>query len=273
MTSTDQSFAEHLKQASDRNQSLLCVGLDPDSRYLGDRDLFDFCKQIVEATVDLVSCYKLNLAFYEYHGSEGYRVVEKLVEFIDGRVPVIGDAKRNDIGNSSSFYAKGVFETFGFDAIVVNPYLGRDSLEPFFEYTNKGIFVLCKTSNPGGGEFQNLTVLMDGNQMPLYQVVALKAKSWNVSNNLGLVVGATYPEEAHEIRDLCPEMPILMPGIGYQGGELESSVKASLDADNGGLIVNVSRGVIYSSQGDDFAASARTSADKIRQQIELARFE
>lgn len=272
LTISEQSFPENLKQASDRNQSLLCVGLDPDSRYLGDRDLFDFCKEIVEATVDLVSCYKLNLAFYEYHGSEGYRVVEKLVEFIDGRVPVIGDAKRNDIGNSSSFYAKGVFETFGFDAIVVNPYLGRDSLEPFFEYTNKGIFVLCKTSNPGGGEFQNLNVLLDGKQMPLYQVVALKAKSWNESKNLGLVVGATYPEEAREIRDICPEMPILMPGIGAQGGELESSVKASLNAEKGGLIVNVSRGVIYSSEGDDFAESARVSADQMRRQIELARF-
>jgi orotidine-5'-phosphate decarboxylase len=272
LTSKDHSFPESLKQASNRNKSLLCVGLDPDSRYLGDRDLFEFCKEIVEATVDLVSCYKLNLAFYEYHGSEGYRVVEKLVDFIDGRVPVIGDAKRNDIGNSSSFYAKGVFETFGFDAIVVNPYLGRDSLEPFFEYTNKGIFVLCKTSNPGGGEFQNLTVLLDGNEMPLYQVVALKAKSWNVANNLGLVVGATYPEEARQIRDLCPEMPILMPGIGAQGGELESSVKASLDANHGGLIVNVSRGILYSSQGDDFALAARTAADKMRKQIELARF-
>jgi orotidine-5'-phosphate decarboxylase len=265
------NFTVALNEAIDKNSSLLCVGLDPDMRYLEGKDIYSFCKEIIEATIDLVSAYKLNLAFYEYHGSKGYEMVEKIVEFIDGRVPVIGDAKRNDIGNSSSFYAKGVFETFGFDAMVVNPYLGKDSLDPFFEYSDKGIFVLCKTSNPGGGEFQNLNVILDDKIMPLYQVVALKAQSWNENQNVGLVVGATYPEELEKIREICPALPILMPGIGAQGGNLELSVQASLDGNGRGVIVNASRGVLYSSQGSDFAEAARKSANDLRLKIESSR--
>ena len=155
--------------------------------------------------------------------------------------------------------------------MVVNPYLGKDSLEPFFEYSDKGIFVLCKTSNPGGGEFQNLNVILDDKIMPLYQVVALKAQSWNENQNIGLVVGATYPEELENIREICPDLPILMPGIGAQGGNLELSVQASLDGNGRGVIVNASRGVLYSSQGSDFADAARKSANDLRLKIESSR--
>ena len=272
-------FKDKLLSASSANNSLLCVGLDPDPKLMPVSDIVEFNRSIVEATYDLVCAYKPNLAFYEALGIEGMLALYKTLEYIPSSIPIIGDAKRGDIGNTAKAYAASLFEDFNFDAVTVNPYLGQDSLLPFLEYKNKGVFVLCRTSNPGSADFQTLMVqgresrtISGPKTWPLYKEVAAKCQEWNVADNIGLVIGATYPEEAREIRDLCPEMPILMPGIGAQGGALESSVKASLDANHGGLIVNVSRGVIYSSLGDDFALSARTAADKIRKQIELARF-
>lgn len=271
MTATGTTFQTRLEEASAANHSLLCVGLDPDPGYIGDKDIYEFCHAIVEATVDITCVYKLNLAFYEAHGSQGYRTMERVIDAINGRVPVIADAKRNDIGNSARFYAKGLFESFGFDAAVVNPYLGGDSLEPFLEYTDKGVLVLCKTSNPGGLDIQGLEVDLGGRRMPLYEAVAHKTLEWNSRGNIGLVAGATYPEEARRIREICPDMPFLMPGVGAQGGELEAAVDAALDARGGGIMVNVSRGVLYASTGPDFAEAARNAAEGWRARIEKAR--
>ena len=242
MTTATMTFRQRLRDASERNNSLLCVGLDPDPAELNGRDVADFCIAIIDATIDLVSAYKPNLSFYEAHGSAGYAALEKIVDHVNGRVPVLGDAKRNDIGNSARFYAKGLFETMGFDAITVNPFLGRDSLQPFLDYEDKGVFILCRTSNPGGADIQELNAAYDSATMPLYEAVAHMSNSWDTNGNIGLVTGATYPSEAKRIREICPDMPFLVPGVGTQGGELEAALSATLDAGGGGVLVNSSRG-------------------------------
>lgn len=265
------TFGQRLGEASERNGSLLCVGLDPDPAEMNGRDIADFCIAIIDATIDLVCAYKPNLAFYEAHGSAGYAALERIVAHVNGRVPVLGDAKRNDIGNSAGFYARGLFETMGFDAVTVNPLLGRDSLQPFLDYTDKGVFILCRTSNPGGADIQGLNAAYDGVPMPLYEGIAHMSKTWNTNGNIGLVTGATYPSEAKRIREICPDMPFLVPGVGTQGGELEEALAATLDADGGGVLVNSSRGILYASDGPDFADAARAAADNLRQQIQAAR--
>lgn len=272
MTTTSKtSFRQRLREASERNSSLLCVGLDPDPAEMSGRDAADFCIAIIDATIDLVCAYKPNLAFYEAHGSAGYAALERIVDHLNGRVPVLGDAKRNDIGNSVRFYAKGLFETMGFDAITVNPFLGRDSLQPFLDYEDKGVFILCRTSNPGGADLQELNAAYDGVPMPLYEAVAHLSKSWDMNGNIGLVTGATYPSEAQRIREICPDMPFLVPGVGTQGGELEAALSATLDANGGGVLVNSSRGILYASKDSDYADAARAAAENLRAQIEAAR--
>ncbi len=271
MTTATMTFRQRLRDASERNNSLLCVGLDPDPAEMNGRDVADFCIAIIDATIDLVSAYKPNLSFYEAHGSAGYAALEKIVDHVNGRVPVLGDAKRNDIGNSARFYAKGLFETMGFDAITVNPFLGRDSLQPFLDYEDKGVFILCRTSNPGGADIQELNAAYDSATMPLYEAVAHMSNSWDTNGNIGLVTGATYPSEAKRIREICPDMPFLVPGVGTQGGELEAALSATLDAGGGGVLVNSSRGILYASKGPDFADSARAAAENLRTQIEDAR--
>ena len=270
-TTTKTSFRQRLREVSERNNSLLCVGLDPDPAELNGRDIAEFGIAIIDATIDLVCAYKPNLAFYEAHGSAGYAALERIVDHVNGRVPVLGDAKRNDIGNSVRFYAKGLFETMGFDAITVNPFLGRDSLQPFLDYEDKGVFILCRTSNPGGADIQGLNAAYDGIPMPLYEAVAHMSKSWDANVNIGLVTGATYPSEAQRIREICPDMPFLVPGVGTQGGELEAALSATLNADGGGVLVNSSRGILYASTGSDFADAARAAAENLRAQIEAAR--
>ncbi|MDA1096943.1 MAG: orotidine-5'-phosphate decarboxylase, partial [Chloroflexi bacterium] len=214
------SFRHRLALASNEHQSLLCVGLDPDPAQMEGRDTLEFVTNIIEATVDLACAFKLNLAFYEAYGADGYRTMEKIVAAIAGRVPVIGDAKRNDIGNSARFYARGLFESFGFDAAVVNPYLGGDAIEPFLEYEDRGVLILCRTSNPGGRDFQDLIVEFEGRPMPFYQAVAHRTVEWNSRGNVGVVAGATYPDEARSIRSICGDLPMLVPGVGAQGGEM-----------------------------------------------------
>jgi len=258
------NFTDKLLAASQRNKSLLCVGLDPDPRLMPKVSLPEFNKAIVDATADLVCAYKPNLAFYEALGIDGLKVLQKTVEHIPSHIPIIGDGKRGDIGNTAKAYAKALFVTFGFDAATVSPYLGFDSVEPFIEYKDKGIFILCRTSNPGAVDFQNL---VNAQGMPLYEAVARKAKEWNVQGNIGLVVGATYPEELKAIRKLCPEMPLLIPGIGAQGGDLASTVKHGIDAHGEKAIIAASRQVIYASKGKDFAQAARHSAQELRNNI------
>ncbi len=256
-------FTDKLLNASRKNNSWLCLGLDPDPELMPGVDVLQFNKAIIEATSDLVCAYKPNLAFYEALGTEGLAILEKTVKCIPGDIPVIGDAKRGDIGNTARAYARALFSVLGLDAATVNPYLGFDCIEPFINYQDKGVFILCRTSNRGAADFQNLRT----NGLPLYEAVARKAKEWNVHGNIGLVVGATYPEELKKVRSICPEMPLLIPGIGAQGGDLASAVGCGVDARGEKAIINVSRQILYTSREKDFALTARNVAEKIRKQI------
>jgi orotidine-5'-phosphate decarboxylase len=258
------NFIDKLLNVSRKNKSLLCVGLDPDPELMPEVDILEFNKAIIDATHDLVCAYKPNLAFYEALGIEGLTILEKTIEYVPTHIPIIGDAKRGDIGNTAKAYAKALFSTWGFDAATVNPYLGFDSVEPFISYHDKGIFLLCRTSNSGAADFQDFCCT---NGFPLYEAVAHKAKEWNIYNNIGLVVGATYPEELKKIRSICPEMPLLIPGIGTQGGDLASAVNYGVDAQGKKVIIAVSRQILYASRGRDFAQAARNVAEKIRNQI------
>ncbi|MDH4067487.1 MAG: orotidine-5'-phosphate decarboxylase [Dehalococcoidia bacterium] len=257
------NFTDKLLDASRKNKSWLCIGLDPDPELMPVADVLQFNEAIIEATSDLVCAYKPNLAFYEALGTEGLAILERMVKEIPGNIPVIGDAKRSDIGNTARAYAKALFSVLGFDAATVNPYLGYDSVEPFISYEDKEVFILCRTSNKGATDFQNLR--SDG--LPLYEIVARKAREWNIHGNIGLVVGATYPEELKKVRSICPEMPLLIPGIGAQGGDLASAVGYGVDARGEKAIINVSRQILYASKEKDFAQAARNVAEKIRNQV------
>ena len=195
------SFSNKLRRASETNQSLLCVGLDPDPRRMPIDDVFEFNRAIIDTTRDLVCCYKPNLAFYEAFGPPGLEALRRTVEHVGRVVPVIGDAKRGDIGNTARAYASALFDYYGFDAVTANPYMGGDTLAPFLDYVDKGVFVVCRTSNPGSGDFQSLPVTRpNGQQWPLFMEVAARCSEWNTSGNVGLVVGATYPEELRKVR-------------------------------------------------------------------------
>ena len=266
-------FMDKLADAARRNDSLLCVGLDPDMDLMAVRDIVAFNRAIVDATSDLVCAYKPNYAFYEALGAPGVAALQQTRELIPSHIPVILDAKRGDIGNTSLFSARAAFDTWGFDAITVNPYLGRDALDPFLGYRDRGVFVLCRTSNPGARDFQDLQVTTpDGVTRPLYEAVALSAQSWNTYGNVCLVAGATYPSEVARLRELCPDMTFLVPGVGAQGGELEAVVRGGLTAAGAGLLINSSRQVIYASKSsEDFAAAARAAALRLRDSINALR--
>jgi orotidine-5'-phosphate decarboxylase len=257
------AFADKLLTASKSNSSWLCVGLDPDPELLPGVGVLEFNKAIIDATSDLVCAYKPNLAFYEALGTRGPLILEQTLSHIPGHIPVIADAKRGDIGNTARAYARALFSVFGFDAATVSPYLGFDSIEPFINYRDKGVFILCRTSNRGAADFQSLCV----GGLPLYEVVARRAGEWNTFGNIGLVVGATYPEELKRVRAICPDMCLLIPGVGAQGGDLASAVSCGVDARGEDAIINVSRQVLYASREKDFAQAARTVADRIRQKI------
>ena len=264
------NFTDKLLQAMHRNNSLLCLGLDPDPELMPQVGVFKFNKAIIDATSDIVCAYKPNLAFYEALGIDGLTALQKTINYIPDHIPVIGDAKRSDIGHTARAYAKALFETLGFDAATVNPYLGYDSIEPFISYVDKATFILCRTSNPGALDFQALSYWSGragDEQQPLFKLVAQKAKEWNENNNIGLVVGATYPQELKEIRQLCPEMTLLIPGIGAQGGDLASAVRYGVDAQGKKAIFSSSRQILYASKRSDFAQAARQAADELRCQI------
>ncbi len=263
------NFVEKLTNATRKNKSLLCVGLDPDPKLMPDKvGIFEFNKAIIEATADLVCAYKPNLAFYEALGSEGLDALKQTVKYIPDDVPVIGDAKRGDIGNTAKAYARAIFDNLNFDATTVNPYLGFDSIEPFIQYTNKGVFILCRTSNTGAVDFQSLRCETEEHSYrPLFELVALKASQWNTYGNIGLVVGATYLEELRLIRNSHPDMPLLIPGIGAQGGDLASVVRYGVNAQGEKTIINSSRQIIYASKGKDFAQAARRVASSLQEQI------
>jgi orotidine-5'-phosphate decarboxylase len=271
VTSTS-SFRDRLRAAARRNESLLCVGLDPDPALMPrSMTVESFVKGIVEATADLVCCFKPNLAFWEALGLSGQQALRAVLRALPPDIPVLIDAKRGDTPQTMRAYASAIFEDLGADAVTVNPYLGGDSLAPFFAYPDRGVFVLCKTSNPGAGEIQDLPVDGSSASAPLFLRVAQRALAWDVHGTLGLVVGATYPDDVAAVRDLAPAAPILLPGVGAQAGDLDRSVQAALDADGGGVIVNASRSVLYASSGSDWQKAARGEAESLRSAINAAR--
>lgn len=260
------NFIEKLLKASEKNKSLLCVGLDVDPERMPEKvGIFEFNKAIIDATSDLVCAYKPNIAFYEALGNEGLDALRQTAEYIPDDIPVICDAKRGDIGNTARAYARTLFDNFNFDATTASPYLGSDSLEPFLSRADKGIFILCRTSNAGAVDFQSLRI--EGEKRPLFEIVAAKAAEWNRHGNVGLVIGATYPEELRLIRQSHPDMPILIPGVGAQGGDLATAVRYGVDARGQKAIINSSRGIIYASKGKDFAQAARRAAAELRDQM------
>lgn len=265
------TFLEKLLAAAKKNKSWLCIGLDPVPQSMPPVDLLYFNKSIVEYTSDLVCAYKPNLAFYEAMGLEGMKALEKTLEYIPDDIPVIGDAKRGDVGHTSDCYARALFDVWGFDGATVNPYFGQDSLEPFFAYKEKGIFILCKTSNPGSADFQDILCKQSVNKeksAPLWELIARRTQEWNKAGNLGLVAGATYPEQLRRLRKLCPDMPFLIPGVGTQGGDLEKAVSYGSDIRGEMAIVSISRAIIYTSKDRDFALAARDSAARWRRKID-----
>ena len=262
------NFVEKLARASRENRSLLCVGLDIDPALMPEGiGVFEFNKAIIDATADLVCAYKPNIAFYEALGSEGMHALKLTRNYIPEGIPAIIDAKRGDIGNTVKAYARSLFDYFNFDATTASPYLGFDSLAPFIEYRDRGVIVLCRTSNPGAVDFQSLSCEADGQRKVLFEVVAEKVSQWNTHGNLGLVVGATYPEELKLIRQRYPDMIILIPGVGAQGGELAQVVKCGAGTGRQKTIINSSRQIIYASKGEDFAWAARQVAEELRDQI------
>ena len=266
------TFHEKLAEASRKNSSFLCVGLDPDPALMPVKSVFEFNREIIDATADLVCCYKPNLAFYEALGLDGLEALHRTLERIPDEIPVIGDAKRGDIGSTAQAYAKAMFQQWGFDAVTANPYGGGDAVEPFLEYEDRGIFIWCRSSNPDAADFQDLSVGQGNEQRPFYEQVALKARDWNHRSNVGLVMGATYPEQLQKVRELCPDMLILAPGVGAQEGVLEKVVKYGVNARGEGIIINASRSIIYASRSSSsFVGEARRAAQELRQQINSAR--
>lgn len=262
------SFMEKLTRAVHKNRSLVCVGLDPDPKRMPDKvSVLEFNQAIINATADLVCAYKLNFAFYEALDTPGLEALKATIKYVPSEIPVIGDAKRSDIGNTARAYAQAIFSTLSCDATTVNPYLGFDSVEPFIEYADKGVFILCRTSNTGALDFQSLSCHTETGQRPLFEVVADKAGQWNTRGNVGLVVGATYPEELRLVRQKHPDMPLLIPGIGAQGGELASVIRHGVNSQGEGAIINSSRQIIYASRESDFAQAARLAASSLRDQI------
>jgi orotidine-5'-phosphate decarboxylase len=267
-------FIAKLRASRAKHNSLLCVGLDPDLDKLPDSlksdpaPLFAFNKAIIDATADLVCAFKPNSAFYEAAGAEGIAQLQQTCAYILERhpdIPVILDSKRADIGNTNNGYVAHAFEYLGADAITVQPYLGHEALEPFLTRTDKGIIVLCRTSNPGAGEFQDLQI--DGR--PLYQHVAQQVSdAWNTNGNCLLVVGATYPDELKIVRGIVgPDVCLLVPGVGAQGGDVQKTVQAGGD----NLIISSSRGILYASSGSDFAEAAGAAAIQTRDEINMFR--
>lgn len=263
-------FKERLENLIAKKNSLLCVGLDSDLRKIPDfllreeDPLFIFNREIIQATADFAIAYKPNIAFYESLGAPGWYLLEKTLDLIPSELLTIADAKRGDIGHSSQKYAELFFETYQFDAITVSPYMGYDSILPFLSYADRETFLLCLTSNSGSLDFQYLNV----DSEPLYLKIARKAVEWNLqTGNCGLVVGATHPEDLGSIREVAPNLPFLIPGIGTQGGNLQMAVQYTYEAGGGGIIINVSRSILYASSQKDFAHAARQAAQEIVRQI------
>jgi len=264
---------EKLKETQTKNKSMICLGLDLDPKKMpGEygksiKGMYDFAHQIINATSDKVCAYKPNIAFYENHGPEGLSLLKQIIEHIPEDISVIVDGKRGDIGNTAAQYAEAMFGKLNADWVTLNPYMGYDSMRPFLEYKDRGVFILCLTSNSGSKDFQLLNV--EGK--PLYRVVAEKVAFWNKENNCGLVVGATQPEQLKEIRDIAGDMALLIPGVGAQGGSLEKAAEYGTEGFKKPAVINVSRSVLYASSGEDFAVRARAELFKLNQMVDSVR--
>lgn len=272
------TFIDQLRAAERQNRSLLCVGLDPEpakfpARLKGDANkIYDFCARIVDATADLVIAFKPQIAYFAAHRAEGQ--LERLMEHIRRvapQVPIILDAKRGDIGSTAEQYAIEAFERYGADAVTLSPFMGFDSVAPYLKYPEKGAFLLCRTSNPGGADLQGQRLASVDGQPLLYEHVASLAQGpWNLNGQLGLVVGATYPAEIERVRALAPTVPLLIPGVGAQGGDAVATVRAGWRED-APIVVNSSRAICYASDGDDYADAARREAQRTRDGLEAAK--
>ena len=278
MNSSPNSFTQQLQSAWASQGSMLCVGFDPDPKRLPPllqgkpEGIFEFCREIADATADLACSFKPQFAYFASQGAEAQ--LEKLITHLKNKypkIPVILDAKRGDIGSTAEHYALEAFERYGADAVTVSPYLGFDSVEPYLKHAGKCVIVLCRTSNPGGSDLQFLNVAPSGE--PLYLHVAkLAAQHWNGSGQISLVVGATFPEEIAKVRAVVGEMPLLIPGIGAQGGDIDATVKAGSIANQPGtgMMINSSRAILYASSGSDFAEAARKVALSTRDALRFA---
>jgi orotidine-5'-phosphate decarboxylase len=274
------TFLDMLRSAERQNGSMLCVGLDPEptkfpATLKGDAGkIYDFCAAIVDATADLVSAFKPQIAYFAAHRAEDQleRLVAHMRRAAPG-VPVILDAKRGDIGSTAEQYAKEAFERYGADAVTLSPFMGFDTIQPYLKYHGKGAFLLCRTSNPGGDDFQNQRLGSVSGEPLLYEHIAQLAQGpWNLNGQLGLVVGATYPAEIARVRTLAPTLPLLIPGVGAQGGDALATVKAGWRED-GLIVVNSSRAILYASSAADFAQAARQEALKTRAVLQAARLQ
>ncbi len=275
---TPTTFIDMLAAAALQNHSMLCVGLDPEpakfpATLKGDASkIYDFCAAIVDATADLVMAFKPQIAYFAAHRAE--EQLERLIRHIKRtapQVPVILDAKRGDIGSTSEQYAIEAFERYGADAVTLSPFMGFDSVAPYLKYHGKGAFLLCRTSNPGGDDLQNQRLAsVDGTPLLYEHIAQLAQGPWNLNGQLGLVVGATYPAEIERVRALAPTLPLLIPGVGAQGGDAVATVKAGWRP-GAPIVVNSSRAILYASSGDDFAAAARREALRTRDLLEAAR--
>jgi orotidine-5'-phosphate decarboxylase len=269
------TFLDLLLDATRRNQSLLCIGLDPDPARIPAQlraapdPIYAFCAAIIEATADLVCAFKPNSAFFEALGIGGIATLRRVIAAVPRDVPVILDAKRGDIGSTAAAYAHAAFEVLGASAVTLNPYLGGDALAPFLRYADKGCLLVCKTSNPGSAEVQDLQLAGGG---PLYLEIARRAQNtWNQQGNVGLVVGATHPDVLPAVRDLCPDLPLLVPGIGAQGGDLIAAVRGAVDVRGERAIISASRSIMYAADDNGFAEAARAEALRLREAINAAR--
>ncbi len=268
-------FIRQLGRGWDASDSLVCVGLDPEierfPRHIAAQasPIFQFNKAIIDATADLVCAYKPQFAHYAAYEAEDQ--LERTIEYIHRSypgIPVILDSKRGDVGNTAERYAIEAFERYGADAVTVSPYLGGDSLEPFLKYREKGVIILCRTSNPGAGDLQDLEI---GGRRLFHIVADLAASRWNSRGNCLLVVGATYPRELAQVREIVGNMPLLVPGVGAQGGDVAQAVQNGQTAAGAGLVISSSRGILYASSGEDFATAARSATQKLREQINGSR--
>ncbi len=272
------TFLDMLRGAEQAHGSMLCVGLDPEpTRFPGAlkgdaNKIYDFCAAIVDATADLVIAFKPQIAYFAAHRAEGQ--LERLMEHmrrVAPQVPIILDAKRGDIGSTAEQYAREAFERYGADAVTLSPFMGFDSVQPYLKYQGKGAFLLCRTSNPGGDDLQNQRLADMPGTPRLYEHVARLAQGpWNLNGQLGLVVGATYPHEIERVRELAPTVPLLIPGVGAQGGDAAATVRAGWRAD-APIIVSSSRAILYASSGEGFAAAARAEAERTRVLLQAAR--